>query len=649
MYKNDEMWKFSAIPNIEESIFNNTLERFYNLAIEGLVRENLQNSKDAKLTSVNEPVIVKIKLGKIDAEKVPGINEIISRIECLEGHNTYTKETIEHMKSKMKENEVSYISFEDCNTKGLKGAKNGQSFSKEDTWGTYAYNKGVHSIDENDDVEKARGGSHGIGKIASNAASDLHMMYFANCDEEGNKHIGGTVQLIEHKYGEKYYRSTGYFTDINNVNNRFYPYENNFDEVFAKDTRGLKIIIPFLRDQFNDEKEIIKSVCSNFFIAILQKQLEVIVNDKIIDANSIVEYIKSEEYYVQDLKEIKKDFTPLYFDTYKNTSPQKIEISDGDIDYEFDLYFNYNENIVRGRVGIIRTIGMKIEDKKIKGNVNKPFNAILIPSSSKEDVFLKTLENESHTAISFDHIKDIGLQKKAKKFIRNIDRKIAEILELEIKKNNPTDGIMDTKDILYIVESQFKKELSKNISTVKVNKGTNVETEIVKTTEGINPLLTLDDIQNGSNTQKEKNKSNSDPSKKKKKKQPRKVNVNKQNDSRENRKKSRYATHPDIVERIIIGDREVIKLNFSESNDLKKEKKCDFIFAIIDGMGNEYDDEFNVLQNYNYAVDKNTGKRCDLEKDRIINLKIKNGIVQIELGLNSNFNKALKFVYYVEV
>lgn len=649
MYKSDEMWKFSAIPNIEESIFNNTLERFYNLAIEGLVRENLQNSKDAKLTSIDEPVIVKIKLGKIETEKIPGINEIRSRIECLEGHNSYTKETIGHMKSKMHEEEVCYISFEDCNTKGLKGAKNGQSFSKEDTWGTYAYNKGVHSIDENDDVEKARGGSHGIGKIASNAASDLHIMFFANCDEEGNKHIGGTVQLIEHKYGDKCYRSTGYFTDIDNSNNRFFPYENNFDEVFSKDIRGLKIIIPFLREQFNDEKEIIKSVCSNFFIAILQKQLEVIINDKIIDANSIEEYIKSEEYYVQDIKEIKKDFTPLYIDTYKSIKPRKIKISSGTTDYEFDLYFNYNENIVRGRVAIIRTIGMKIEDKKIKGNINKPFNAILIPSSSVEDVFLKTLENESHTAISFEHIKDIGMQKEAKKFIRNIDKVIAEILESEIKKNNPTDGIMDTKDILYIIESQFKKELSKNISTVKVNQGTNMETQIVKTTDILNPIVNEDESPKEKNELKDKKDSKDKDNQKKKKKQPKKVNDKKENESKDSKKDIRYSTHPDIVERLIIGNKEYIKFNFSESNELKKEKTCDVVFAIIDGMGNEYADEFNVQNNYNYAIDKNTGKECSLENDRITDLIIKNGIVQIELALNNNFNKALKFVYYVEV
>mgnify|MGYP000311440288 CR=1 FL=1 len=43
---------------------------------------------------------------------------------------------------------------------------------------------------------------------------------------------------------------------------------------------------------------------------------------------------------------------------------------------------------------------MKIEDKKISGHINKPFNGILIPVSSKEDAYLKSLENESHTQLS---------------------------------------------------------------------------------------------------------------------------------------------------------------------------------------------------------------------------------------------------------
>ena len=73
-------------------------------------------------------------------------------------------------------------------------------------------------------------------------------------------------------------------------------------------------------------------------------------------------------------------------------------------------------------MAIVRTIGMKIEDKKIKNNVNKPFNAILIPETIAEDAFLKSRENESHTQLSFEHIKDQKLQKNAKRFINNISK-----------------------------------------------------------------------------------------------------------------------------------------------------------------------------------------------------------------------------------
>ncbi len=114
--------------------------------------------------------------------------------------------------------------------------------------------------EEDSTLEKSRGGSHGIGKIASNAASELHMMYFANCDDEGDKHLG-TVQLIEHKYKDKYYRSTGYFTDkrkLKIMRKDFILMKILFSEIFKKDTRGLKIIIPFLREQFNNEVDIIK-------------------------------------------------------------------------------------------------------------------------------------------------------------------------------------------------------------------------------------------------------------------------------------------------------------------------------------------------------------------------------------------------------
>ena len=642
---NETLWKFSAIPGIEESTFNKVLERFYDLGIAGLVRENIQNSLDGKIPGETKPVIVTIKTGKVNKSDIPGLDNIKERIECLVGHNSYTKETIEHMQNKMNQEEVDYISFEDCNTKGLRGAKNGQSYRPEDTWGIYAYNKGVHSEEEDSTLEKSRGGSHGIGKIASNAASELHMMYFANCDEQGNKHLGGTVQLVEHKYKDKYYRSTGYFTDIKKIENneeRFYPYENTFSEIFKKDTRGLKIIIPFLREQFNNEVDIIKSICDSFFIAILENKLEVIVNDKNINSKTIKKYIENKKYYVQDVAEMKEEFTPLYLSTYMKKKPMQITIEDIKEKYNFNLYFNYDEYIPKGRVAIIRTIGMKIEDKKVKGNVNKPFNAVLIPDSTKEDAFLKSLENESHTQLSFEHIKDQKLQRNAKRFINNISKVMAKIIEDEIKKSNPTDGVMNTEDVLYYVESQFKQELADSLGTVKLSNGDKEKT-VVKIEQDIPKKKDPKD-------KKEKNKEKKKPLKKVKNKPRNDENDNdEQTEEVSPEKLITYSAHPDRVERLVIRDKEYVKFDFTDTDEMKKVKLCDITLSVIDGMGQEYNNEFNMKDNYEYVIDKATGHKCKIENNLIKDVKVVKGNVQIELKLKENYNKALKFMYYVEV
>ena len=634
------LWKFSSIPCIEESTFNKILERFYNFGISGLVRENIQNSLDGKIPGETKPVVVTIKTGTIQKENIPGLEEIKNRINCLEGQNNYTKETIQHMKNKMDANIINYISFEDYNTKGLKGAKNGQSTNKEDTWSIYAYNKGVHTEELDETLEKSRGGSHGIGKIASNAASELYMMYFANCDEEGNKHLGGTVQLIEHKYEDNYYRSTGYFTDSKNIDSKttkFYPYENNFDKVFAKDTRGLKIIIPFLRDQFNKEDEILKSVCDSFFIAILQEKLEVIINDKIINSKTIKKYITDKKYYIQKVEEVKDEFTPLYFDTYTKIKPIKLEIKDRSQSYNFNLYFNYDTKIPKGRVAIVRTIGMKIEDKKIKNNVKKPFNAVLIPESISEDAFLKSLENESHTELSFEHIKDQGLQKNAKTFINNISKEIAKVIEEAIKNNNPTDGVMDTRDVLYEVQTQFKKDLLQSAPTVKLNKGKGKEENtIVKVKPEIPKKKDPKDPKN--------DKTPKDP-KEKKKREAKKVKE--KGEKKENA--ITYKAPADIVERVIISNKEYVKFDFTDTDDLKKSKTCDISLNVVDGMGQECIGEFSMKDSYEYILDKSTGDKLKIEENLIKDVKINKGLAQIELKLKEQYNKALKFVYYVEV
>lgn len=639
MYTDQPQWKFTEIRNIEEFNFDKNLERFYAMGIYGLTRENIQNSLDGHIPGSMEPVIVKIETGNIDTNQIPGINEVKRRINHLIGRNEYTKETIRHMQSKLNQNVVRYISFEDINTKGLTGAQKGEYGSKDDTWHIYAYSKGYHFEEEDKAVEIARGGSHGVGKIASNAASDLHVMYFANCDAEGNQHLGGTVQLIEHEMNGQSYRSTGYFTDLIDDDEKsiYVPFENKFHEVFRKSTRGLKIVIPYLRNEYDNEKEIINSVCDSFFIAILKNKLVVHVNDTVINKDTIKDIIQDSNYYVQEISEMKNEFTPLYINTYLNTSPQKIIVSNSIHDFEFDLYFYYNEQISRGRVAIVRTVGMKIEDFKVKGNVMKPFNAVLI-GGLNEDKYLKSLENESHTKLSKDHINDPKQKRFANRFINNISREISKVIEKAIEDHNPTDSFMETSDIIYIVEAAFKKELKEVMGTVKVNN----DISLVKTQGNERKKEKRSErINEGSKALKPKNTKDRNPKKLQK--------GHRIYDHDTGEERNRYSVFPENVQRIILDDKEIIRFDFTNSELLKKANSCDIALSVIDGMGKEYNNEFNLNDSYMEIIDTSLGKKCHYQNEKIKNIQIKNGIAELQMKLNKTFNKSLKFVYYVEV
>ena len=620
-----QMWSFRKIVAIEETLFNNTLERFYNLGISGLVRENIQNSLDGKLPESDKPVEVIIKTGTIAEDQIPGIEEIKDHIRSLRGENRYTKETIDHMKKCLDMDQIPYISFEDRNTKGLKGAMHGELVEEGDTWGIYAYKKGVHHTENDEEWENTRGGSHGVGKIASNAASDLHLMYFANCDKFGNQHIGGTVELIEHELNEKKYRATGYFAK--DIEDKYFPYENNFDPVFEKNTRGLKIIVPYLREQFRSRENIIKAICDNFFIAILKERLEVKVDGIRINKDSIVHIVSDPQIYPEQLPEnIKTDFTPLYVKTYLNKEPMEIIISDKNKkEYPFALYFTFGEKIKKGRVAIVRGIGMKIEDKKINSHANTSFNAVMIPKTSVCDVFLKSLENESHTSLSYEHIKDTELQNNAKRFINNLTKEMQKIIAEYIAKENPADGQIDTSELIYSVERNFKKNLSTQIETVELSK----------------------DRKNG----KKKNvvkvrrpKRLQDPGKQKDKK-PRtgKARVHK-GTNRES-----YPVNTEAVKRVVLKDKEIIAFDFSGEKQFSGETNCDISIAAVDGMGYVEENTFNISENYIEVTDQKTGSKCDIEGNTIKNVSIDQGKVNLHMKTTEKFNHALKFLYFVEV
>ena len=148
---NERKFQFAKIDNIEVATFDPSLEKFYEQGIEGTIKEDTQNSTDAHLKE-DKPVELKITLDTISKHHLPSIDEVYEHINSLHGSNEYTKRKVDYMKEKDSLKKVKVLTIEDSNTKGLTGAKYGQSDSKEDTFGIYAYKKGVHYVDSDGNV-----------------------------------------------------------------------------------------------------------------------------------------------------------------------------------------------------------------------------------------------------------------------------------------------------------------------------------------------------------------------------------------------------------------------------------------------------------------------------------------------------------------
>ena len=620
-------WKFSETKILEDLSFNPILERFYQYGISGLVRENIQNSLDHR-NDPSLPVVISIEFGQIENKEIPGFDEIKERINSLTHGNMYTRGTIEEMRSHLNDDFFDYVSFEDMNTKGLTGSKLGnrnQLNKDSSSYSAYAYSKGIHYEDKDDQSEKIRGGSHGIGKIASNAASIFYTMFFANCDEENYKTLGGTIQLIDHQVSGTRYRSTGYFTDEGI--DYFFPYKNeNFNKIFTKSTRGLKIIVPFLRKEFIEKNDIIRTICDSFMLAILKGDLVVSFDNLTIDKSSFESILNDEELFPIN-EEIQRElFIKYYYKTYQKIHDDNILIKDKHKSHRFKLYFTYDENILRGRTGIYRSRGMKIEDLQIPSYSSKPYNAVLIPYSAEEDEFLKSLENESHSKLDFSHIKNEEHKSNAKRFINNLNKRIAEIIDFEISKRNPSEGIMDTSDIIYEIENTFKRDLEKRLLEVKFGEGKNKKTLV---------RVRGPEIEIG-------------PKKKKKDVVPKTLKKIKK-EFGDSGSKEYYQIPGSNIKRYVVEDKELIQIYISLSEISENKTKGNILISLIDGMGMEFSNEYNLIDNYDFIVDQNTNQKLYFSKSTIKNVTFENGHIKLLMNIKNIFNKNAKLKYYLEV
>lgn len=324
---------------------------------------------------------------------------------------------------------------------------------------------------------------------------------------------------------------------------------------------------------------------------------------------------------------MKKVFTPLYVTTYLNSEKKEIIISNSEESFKFKLYFYYDENIFSGRVALFRTIGMKILDLKVKNRVRKPFNAVLI-GGIREDNYLKSLENESHTDISGSIIRDRKEKNNAKKFIKNLHIELTKVIDEFINGNNTIDEQVNTGDLFLETMVSFKKDIETNTQKVELSNSNGIRKVKDKKEWRDKRTLNNSNIKDGISN---------------KKRRPRKIK------DAVNSEVEAYITPLDVVKRIQLSEREYLNINMNEAGLDLSINKCNLKINVLDGMGKIVNEYFRIQDYYDKVLDTNTGKIYYTKENIIYGVEIEEGNINLELIVNKYNVNNLKFLYILEV
>jgi hypothetical protein len=287
-----------------------------------------------------------------------------------------------------------------------------------------------------------------------------------------------------------------------------------------------------------------------------------------------------------------------------------------------------NEDIKAGRTAVFRSIGMKIEDMKISSHVYKPYNAILIPKTSDEDVFLKSLENESHTKLEYSHFKSLEYKKNAQKFLANLNNEISKIIDEEMQKLYPSDGVIDTSDLIYEVENTFKSELEKQTTEINIGEGEKGRT-----------LVKTDDTNEPGRSPKKPNNS--------RKKKPTKFPKIKKTFG-DSQSKYYYKVPNSAIKRVQFDDKEKVFIEVNKDDDFDGITTGNLLISLVDGMGVEYNNEYNLTRIYDIVGDVNTKTKLRFTEFTIYNVDFSKGNINLLMNYKNEKSNA-KLRFYLEV
>lgn len=430
------------------------IETFKGALLDSLTREIIQNSLDAKLED-ETTVIIHFDYFDLPTANFPdkegfleNVRKSISHSEKL--NDKSTMEFFQKAEKVLQQPTIPFLRISDFNTTGLVGS-NSDSASD--------WNHLVRYAGASDKAASA-GGSFGIGKNATFACSDLHTVFYSTLDKNGEIASEGVSKLISIPIAgiDDYTQGTCYYA----INEKHDPIRNqaHFDNGFVRENSGTDIYIAgfsFTKDEY--KQAVINNLLDNFLYAIYQGTLEVKINDKYINKETLEEVVSLNG---SELKAETVELMELI------TSPDTIWHNDF-FEGEASLGLLVDVNGSR-KISAIRKPWMKITSFDGFSRA-VDFKGVFIAHGNRLNERLRRLENPRHDAWEVDRLPE-SERKNGQKLLTDIRKFIADgILKLIDLDDTTSLEMIGASDFIKLIDddkTKKQKKVKEEISSVSV-------------------------------------------------------------------------------------------------------------------------------------------------------------------------------------
>ena len=397
----------------EEVGFNEPVTTAFKGDFSYLAREAIQNIIDARVHT--SPLVrAEFELINVMPNELPKLDRLIAIFEdcrdsCRDDYRnekaaSFFQSAVIRLKT---DDPIPILRIGDYNTVGLIVGDNERS----------SHYHGLMKSSGQSSKTGDSGGSYGLGKGAYTAASSFRT-FFAHSVYGSNEHVfQGKLRLVAHRSrANKILQNTGSF---GLPGQRPVRDKNLIPPMFDREKQGTDIyIVGFDAERW--ETQIMKSVLSNFWLAIWEKKLELKVGLQTVTKDTIGELM--ERYFPVDQE---RGNNPLnYFLAYTDENKQHHFTSYFPTLGEVHLYIRKDEDLYGERkIAHFRSTGMEIY-KSNRRTTGYGFAAVFLCDNEVGNKVLRMTENPQHNAWKAPNAEeeDRGIAERAMRELAEFER-----------------------------------------------------------------------------------------------------------------------------------------------------------------------------------------------------------------------------------